>query len=64
MEDKFDIIKDFGTLELFFSTRSLRAFGFDGKFVDWIHEILKSARLSIFLNGSPYGYIECERGVR
>lgn len=37
---------------------------FSSRFVDMITGILNSARLLILINGSPYGYFSCSRGVR
>lgn len=59
---KLDIIKAFDTLEWPFLIQTLRAFGFDSKFIGSIQEILKSTRLSILINGAPHGYVECTRG--
>lgn len=43
--------------------RVLRQFGFAEKFISWIDTILHSARLSIAVNGVPYGYFPSSRGV-
>ena len=32
--------------------------------MDWIDNILSSARLSILINGAPEGYFRCSRGVQ
>ncbi|KAM5548588.1 hypothetical protein ABKV19_000149, partial [Rosa sericea] len=61
---KFDIAKAFDTVDWSFLLRVLRAFGFDGTFVHWIHCVLQSAHLSILVNGQSCGFFTCSRGVR
>lgn len=61
---KVDISKAFDTLEWNFLLAVLNKFGFNEKFCSWIHTILKSATLSISVNGKQNGYFHCKRGVR
>jgi len=61
---KVDISKAFDTLEWNFLLKVLSSFGFNNKFCSWIHTILKSATLSISVNGKQNGYFNCTRGVR
>lgn len=61
---KVDISKAFDTLEWKFLLRVLSKFGFCEKLCSWIHTILKSATLSILVNGKQNGYFHCQRGVR
>lgn len=61
---KVDVIKAFDTLSWDFLLQALKAFGFSHKFLNWISFILKSARLSVVVNGSLHGYFSCERGVQ
>jgi hypothetical protein len=61
---KIDITKAFDTLEWPFLLKVLRSFGFCDKFCNWIDTILKSASLSISVNGKMHGYFNCTRGVR
>ncbi|GAU22346.1 hypothetical protein TSUD_106740 [Trifolium subterraneum] len=61
---KIDISKAFDTLEWSFLLKVLRCFGFNDVFCNWIHVILKSAFLSISINGKAEGYFNCSRGVR
>jgi ribonuclease HI len=61
---KIDITKAFDTLEWSFILKVLRSFGFNEKFCNWIDVILKSANLSISINGKMHGYFNCSRGVR
>jgi hypothetical protein len=61
---KIDIAKAFDTLDWNFLLKVLRSFGFNDVFCNWIHVILKSAFLSVSINGKSHGYFNCTRGVR
>jgi hypothetical protein len=61
---KIDITKAFDTLDWSFLIKVLRSFGFCEKFCNWIEVVLKSATLSISINGMMHGYFHCTRGVR
>lgn len=61
---KVDIAKAFDTLEWSFLIEVLKKFGFNNTFCIWIESILKSAYLSISINGIQHGYFHCTRGVR
>ncbi|XP_058742332.1 uncharacterized protein LOC131614798 [Vicia villosa] len=61
---KVDIAKAFDTLDWSFLLKVLHQFGFNNIFCDWISSILKSANLSININGALSGYFKCSRGVR
>jgi hypothetical protein len=61
---KIDIAKAFDTLDWNFLLKVLKTFGFNDIFCNWIHVILKSAFLSISINGKSHGYFNCTRGVR
>jgi hypothetical protein len=61
---KVDIAKAFDTLDWSFLLNVLKKFGFNDIFCKWIHAILKSAKLSISINGKLHGYFSCSRGVR
>jgi len=61
---KVDIAKAFDTLDWNFLLAVLRGFGFDEMFVTWIFLILKSAWLSMLVNGKAVGFFSCTRGVR
>lgn len=41
----------------------LRAFNFDGKFCEWVHTILVSAKLSFSVNGKLVGFFSSQRGI-
>ncbi|PNY04508.1 ribonuclease H [Trifolium pratense] len=59
---KIDIRKAFDTLEWSFLISVLQQFGFSPIFCAWIEEILRSARLSILVNGKAVGFFNCLRG--
>jgi len=61
---KVDIAKAFDTLDWKFLINVLRSFGFSNVFCDWILVILKSASISVSVNGKQRGYFHCKRGVR
>ncbi|XP_019460146.1 PREDICTED: uncharacterized protein LOC109359906 [Lupinus angustifolius] len=61
---KIDIKKAFDTLDWDFLLLTLKQFGFNHKFRNWIKIILDSARLSINVNGKMVGFFKCTRGVR
>ncbi|XP_019418611.1 PREDICTED: uncharacterized protein LOC109329402 [Lupinus angustifolius] len=61
---KLDIKKAFDTMDWLFLLDTLNAFGFNQVFIHWIEVILKSAMLSIIINGRSVGFFQCKRGVR
>ncbi|XP_019451698.1 PREDICTED: uncharacterized protein LOC109353792 [Lupinus angustifolius] len=61
---KLDIKKAFDTMDWIFLLDTLKAFGFNQVFIHWIEVILKSAMLSININGRSVGFFQCKRGVR
>jgi len=61
---KIDVSKAFDTLSWNFLLKVLNQLGFNDTFCNWIHTILISAMISISLNGSHHGFINCKRGVR
>ncbi|KAK9286446.1 hypothetical protein L1049_014843 [Liquidambar formosana] len=61
---KFDVIKAFDTIEWQFLLQVLDQFGFSRKFTGWIYILLKAAKLSILINGVPYGFFSCSRARR
>jgi ribonuclease HI len=61
---QIDITKAFDTLNWNFLLKVLKFFGFNDIFINWIHVILKSAYLSVSINGRAHGYFNCTRGVR
>lgn len=61
---KIGIKKEFDTIDWNFLLKVLQSFGFDNKFCFWVEIILKSARLSISVNGKSTGLFSCSRRVR
>ncbi|XP_043699839.1 uncharacterized protein LOC122650493 [Telopea speciosissima] len=61
---KLDIQKAFDTLEWSFLFDVMGAFGFDQRWIHWVHQILQSTRISILINGGPGGFFGMERGLR
>ncbi|XP_058751049.1 uncharacterized protein LOC131624079 [Vicia villosa] len=53
---KIDIAKAFDTLNWNFIIQTLKCFGFNATFCNWIYAILNSANLSIGFNGKQVGY--------
>ena len=64
MAYKVDIHKAFDTLSWKFLLLVLICFGFHPSFFGWISTILRSAMLSIRINGSLVGFFPCSRDVR
>ncbi|KAK3195513.1 hypothetical protein Dsin_026823 [Dipteronia sinensis] len=59
---KIDIRKAFNTINWVFILKVLSCFGFSNNFIQWIHEIFLTSRLSILINGTSEGC--CSWGVR
>jgi len=58
------VSKAFDTLSWDFLLEVLQQFGFHSTFIHWIHSILLSAKISIYINGVQAGYFNFNRGVR
>ncbi|XP_026442653.1 uncharacterized protein LOC113342274 [Papaver somniferum] len=61
---KLDITQDFDTVSWTFILEVFRRYGFSESWCDWILQILKSARISVLVNGSPEGFFSIDRGLR
>jgi len=61
---KIDISKAFDTLNWEFLLLVLKKFGFNNTFWSWIDAILKSAKVSISINGTHKGYFPCQIRVK
>ncbi len=61
---KLDVTKAFDTMDWEFILSVLRHFGFCETLICWVKTILESAKLSVLINRSPYGFFGCSRGVR
>lgn len=64
MAFKMDITKAFDTISWEFLEFVLHCMHFSQRFILMVRNILHSARLSILINGTPYGFFPCSRGVR
>ncbi|XP_042487595.1 uncharacterized protein LOC122067818 [Macadamia integrifolia] len=42
----------------------LRKFGFSNKWINWLHQLLLSTKISILVNGGPQGFFGVEHGLR
>ncbi|XP_042483480.1 uncharacterized protein LOC122063840, partial [Macadamia integrifolia] len=61
---KIDIQKAFDTISWSFLFKVLKKFGFPDTWIDWLHQILRTSRISVLLNGGPVGFFGVERGLR
>ncbi|XP_026459728.1 uncharacterized protein LOC113360434 [Papaver somniferum] len=61
---KLDISQAYDSLSWEFLLQVMRNFGFSEKGITWLHTLLKSARISVLLNGDPAGYFQVGRGIR
>ncbi|XP_026451383.1 uncharacterized protein LOC113351656 [Papaver somniferum] len=61
---KIDITQAYDSLSWSFLFQVMRNFGFSVKWTTWLHTLLKSARMSMLLNGGPVGYFQVGRGLR
>ncbi|XP_026459810.1 uncharacterized protein LOC113360520 [Papaver somniferum] len=61
---KLDITQAYDSLKWEFLFQDMKAFGFSVNFVKWIHILLKSAKISVSINGGPAGYFGVSRGLR
>lgn len=64
MAIKIDITKAFDTVSWEYLKKVLHCMQFSQRFIDMVWGILRSAKLSILINGAPHGYFGCTRGVR
>ncbi|XP_026396032.1 uncharacterized protein LOC113290663 [Papaver somniferum] len=60
---KLDITQAFDTVSWYFILEVFRRYGFSENWCDWILQILKSARISVLVNGSPEGFFSIDRGL-
>ena len=61
---KTDITKAYDRLEWSFLEETMRKMGFCEKWISWIMICVSSVSFSIFINGSPKGYVKPKRGIR
>ncbi|XP_026383840.1 uncharacterized protein LOC113279362 [Papaver somniferum] len=60
---KLDITQAFDTVSWRFILEVFRRYGFSEWWCDWILSLLKSARISVLVNGNPDGYFSIDRGL-
>lgn len=63
MAVKTDITKAYDRLEWIFLSETMKAMGFDQKWISWIMECVSAVRFSVLIKGSPEGFITPQRGL-
>ncbi|XP_026459876.1 uncharacterized protein LOC113360595 [Papaver somniferum] len=61
---KLDIAQAFVTVSWDFIAEVFRQYGFSDSWCMWVLNILRSARISVMMNGFPEGYFSITRGLR
>ncbi|XP_042509284.1 uncharacterized protein LOC122084933 [Macadamia integrifolia] len=61
---KIDIRKAYDAISWSFIFQVLSKFGFSNSWINWLHQLLISSKISILVNGGPQGYFGVERGLR
>ncbi|XP_042485018.1 uncharacterized protein LOC122065291 [Macadamia integrifolia] len=61
---KLDVQKAYDSLSWDFLLATLEKFGFSPKWINRVHQLLISTRISILLNGGPVGFFGVGRGLR
>ncbi|KAJ9560947.1 hypothetical protein OSB04_006107 [Centaurea solstitialis] len=61
---KVDFEKAYDTVEWSFLFQAMESMGFGSKWISWVEGCLKSARISVLVNGSPTNEFPMERGLR
>ncbi|KAG7542900.1 Reverse transcriptase domain [Arabidopsis thaliana x Arabidopsis arenosa] len=64
MAVKTDVSKAYDRVEWNFLETTMRLFGFSEKWIGWIMATIRTVHYSVLINGSPYGSIVPERGIR
>ncbi|XP_026452091.1 uncharacterized protein LOC113352493 [Papaver somniferum] len=61
---KLDITQDFDSMIWEFIFKTLKHFGFSEVGINWLKTIFESARISVLVNGGPFGFFDVRRGLR
>jgi len=61
---KLDLSKDYDRLNWNFLKATLRAFGFNNRWIEWIYNMIKTPSFSILLNGTPTATFNATRGLK
>ncbi|XP_026398453.1 uncharacterized protein LOC113294270 [Papaver somniferum] len=61
---KLDITQAFDSMSWEFIFETLKHFGFSQVGINWLRIIFESARISVLVNGGPFGFFEVRRGLR
>ncbi|XP_026458833.1 uncharacterized protein LOC113359390 [Papaver somniferum] len=61
---KIDLTKAYDTVRWETIFYMLQQLGFPDMFINWIQRCITSAKFSIIINGSPYGFFGAKRGLR
>ncbi|XP_026419755.1 uncharacterized protein LOC113315713 [Papaver somniferum] len=61
---KIDLHKAFDSVSWGAIVAVMKKFGLPKKLIDWIYICISTAKFSVMINGSPYGYFGAERGLR
>lgn len=61
---KLDIRKAYDKVNWCFLFKTMEAFGFQKKWLDWVFGWIACPRYSILVNGSPKGFFSASRDLR
>ncbi|XP_026397020.1 uncharacterized protein LOC113291738 [Papaver somniferum] len=61
---KLDVTQAFDSMSWEFIFETLKHFGFSQVGINWLKIIFESARISVLVNGGPFGLFEVRRGLR
>lgn len=64
MAVQVDMTKAYDMVEWDVLFRIMAAHGLEGKFIDLVQACVSTARFSVLVNGSPYGFFPSSRGIR
>lgn len=64
MAIKTNISKAYDRMEWNFMEETMSRLGFDSRWMHWVMSCIRSVTCSVLINGSPYGNITLQRGIR